>query len=336
MNKKRIISASLIVISFLIPILIKDFYILHVFIMTYIAITAAVGLGLLMSGGMISCTQAGIMAIGAYSSSLLVMKAGLSFWLALPLSGLISTTLGLVVCYPTLRLKGLYFIMVTFAVSEMIRLVIVNWPSFLGGYSGIPMVPKPNPIAIPGLTTIEFTSKIPYYYLILVIMLIALLTIYRLYVSRMGRVLRSLHESDVLAESIGINVMRYKAIAFGIVCFFAGLAGSFLAHYNRLVAPEFFTIWVSIYYLIYAQVGGHATVLGPLLGASFFSILPEFLRGMRQYSPIIFSVLLVLAIFFLPGGLETLPRRLKTYWHTRILGRAPHERAKEDRMHGLS
>lgn len=314
MNKKIVISTSLIIISFIIPLLIKDPYILHVFIMTYIAIIAAVGLGLLMSGGMISCTQAGIMAIGAYSSSLLVMKAKLSFWLALPLSGLVSTFLGLVVCYPTLRLKGLYFIMVTFAVSEMIRLVIVNWTSVLGGHSGIPMVPKPDPIAIPGLPVIEFTSKIPYYYLILIIMLITLFITYRLYVSRMGRILKSIHESDVLAESIGINAMKYKAIAFGIVCFFAGLDGSFFAHYNRLVAPEFFTIWVSIYYLIYAQVGGHATILGPLLGAIFFSILPEFLRGMRQYSPIIFAGLLVVAIFFLPGGLETFPQRLKTYW----------------------
>ena len=317
MNKKLFVFTGFIAILVLIPIFIKDPYILHLLINLLIAVSSAIGLGLLMSGGMISLAQAGIMAIGAYSSALLVMNVGLSFWLALPLSGLITMTIGVLIAYPTLRLKGLYFIMVTFAINEIIRLFAINGPNVLGGHNGIPNVPKPNPITLPGLPTIEFVDKTPYFYLISLILLLNFFFIYRIYNSRLGRTLKTFVEGENLSSSVGINVMKYKAIVFGIVCFFGGVNGSFLAHYSRLVSPDFFTIWVSIYYVIYAQVGGHATILGPILGAIFFSILPEFFRGIAQFSPVVFGGLLILAILFLPGGLETLPKKIVT-WGRRI------------------
>jgi branched-chain amino acid transport system permease protein len=129
--------------------------------------------------------------------------------------------------------------------------------------------------------------------------------------SRLGRIFSSIHESDTLAESIGINVMKYKMIAFGLGCFFAGLSGSFYAHYFNFTSPEFFTIWQSIYCLIFVIVGGVGSVLGPFLGSLFMTLVPEFLRVAKEYEPVVYAIILILIMFLLPGGLVTLPDRLR-------------------------
>lgn len=288
------------------PAFTQDPYILSILITTGIWTTSVWGVRIIMSTGQLTLGHAAYMAVGAYASTLLTMKVGLSFWLAFPLAGLISSFVALLIGYPTLRIKGVYFAIITFAFAEIVRLLIVHWPSLLGGYGGIPDVPPPSPIF-----TISFKSRIPYYYLILAVSLFTFWVMVRIDKSRIGRIFSSIHESDTLAESVGINIMRYKVTAFCIGCFFAGLSGSFYAHYFNFTSPEFFTIWQSVYCLLFVIVGGVGSVWGPLLGSFFMTLVPELLRVARELEPVIYAVILIAVMFLLPGGLVTLPARLR-------------------------
>jgi len=302
MDKRKLIHLTVLMALLVFPALTQDPYLLNLLITTGIWTTSVWGVRLIMTTGQLTLGHAAYMAVGAYASTLLVMKAGLSFWLALPLSGLISAFVALLIGFPTLRIKGVYFAIITFAFAEIIRLIIVHWPSLLGGFGGIPNIPRPEPIFF-----LHFTSRVSYYYLILVISLTTYLVMGRMERSRIGKIFSSIHESDTLAESIGINIMKYKIIAFCIGCFFAGLSGSFYAHYFSFTSPEFFTIWQSIYCLIFVLVGGAGSVLGPPLGSFFLTLVPELLRVAREYEPVVYAVILILIMFLLPGGLITLP-----------------------------
>jgi len=306
MAKVKLGHLIVLIVLLTLPVATRDPYFLNLFITVGIWTTSVWGVRLIMSTGQLTLGHAAYMAVGAYASTLLTMKAGLSFWLAFPLAGMISSLIALLIGYPILRIKGVYFSIITFAFAEIIRLIIVHWPDVLGGYGGIPNIPPPQPIF-----SIRFTSRVPFYYLILAISLSTYLFMVRIEKSRLGRIFSSIHESDTLAESIGINIMKYKMIAFGLGCFFAGLSGSFYAHYFNFTSPEFFTIWQSIYCLIFVIVGGVGSVFGPFLGSLFMTLVPEFLRVAKEYEPVVYAIILILIMFLLPGGLVTLPDRLR-------------------------
>jgi branched-chain amino acid transport system permease protein len=306
MDKRRIFSLVLLIVLGGFPLISQDPYVLNILINCGIWTISVWGVRLIMSTGQLTIGHAAYMAIGAYSSTLLVMKTGLSFWIALPMAGLISSTVALLIGYPTLRIKGVYFAIITFAFAEIIRLLIVNWPSFLGGSGGIPGVPGPSSLGF-----VRFTSRIAFYYLILFLALITHFVMMRLEKSRISKVFSSIHASDSLAESIGINIMKYKMIAFCMGCFLAGISGSFYAHYFNFTSPEFFTVWQSIYCLLFVIVGGVGSVFGAPLGTFFMILVPEFLRGAKEYEPVVYSVILILVMFLLPGGLITLPDRFR-------------------------
>jgi branched-chain amino acid transport system permease protein len=306
MDKVKLGHLIVLIVLLTLPVATRDPYFLNLFITVGIWTTSVWGVRLIMSTGQLTLGHAAYMAVGAYASTLLTMKAGLSFWLAFPLAGMISSLIALLIGYPILRIKGVYFSIITFAFAEIIRLIIVHWPGVLGGYGGIPNIPPPQPIF-----SIRFTSRVPFYYLILAISLATYLFMVRIEKSRLGRIFSSIHESDTLAESIGINVMKYKMIAFCLGCFFAGLSGSFYAHYFNFTSPEFFTIWQSIYCLIFVIVGGVGSVFGPFLGSLFMTLVPEFLRVAKEYEPVVYAIILILIMFLLPGGLVTLPDRLR-------------------------
>jgi branched-chain amino acid transport system permease protein len=306
MDRRKAIYLLVLVGLAAFPAFTQDPYILSILITTGIWTTSVWGVRVIMSTGQLTLGHAAYMAVGAYASTLLTMKVGLSFWLAFPLAGLISSLVALLIGYPTLRVKGVYFAIITFAFAEIVRLLIVHWPSFLGGYGGIPDVPSPSPIL-----GISFKNRIPYYYLILAVSLFTFWVMVRIDKSRIGRVFSSIHESDTLAESIGINILGYKVTAFCIGCFFAGLSGSFYAHYFNFTSPEFFTIWQSVYCLLFVIVGGVGSVWGPLLGSFFMTLVPELLRVARELEPVFYAVILIAVMFLLPGGLVTLPARLR-------------------------
>ena len=306
MVNRNIVLIPLVILLAVLPAFIRDPYILNILITTGIWATSVWGVRLIMTTGQLTLGHTAYMAVGAYASTLLVMKGGLSFWLALPLAGLTAALVALLIGYPTLRIKGVYFSIITFAFAEIIRLIIVNWPGFLGGSGGIPGIPAPTPVF-----SISFTGRIPFYYLILVISGLTYLVMEGIERSRIGKIFSVIHESDTLAESFGINIMKYKMIAFALGCFFAGVSGSVYAHYYNFTSPEFFTIWQSVYCLLFVIVGGIGSVLGPVLGTFFMTLVPEILRQTKEYEPVVYAVILILVMFLLPGGLITLPARIR-------------------------
>lgn len=220
--KKLVLICALTLFLFLVPLFAGGQYQLHVFIMTGIAVLLTSGLRLIFNSGQLSMGQGGIMTLGAYTAALLVTKLGCSTWIALGAAGAASALLALLVGYPFMRLKGIYFALMTVFLAEVIRLIAEQWRSVTGGSLGISNIPAPDAIAIPGLFTIGFASKVSFYYLTLVVVLFALLVFYALERSRVGLTWFSVRESDSLAESVGIDTTSSQVLGFCIGAFFTG------------------------------------------------------------------------------------------------------------------
>ena len=308
---KIVLIPSLIAAGFLFPLITQNPYHLHVLINIFIWCILALGIRIILVAGHLNAAQASFMGIGAYGSALLVMKLGWSFWLAMPAAGLIAAFISALVGYSTFRIKGAYFVMVTFAITEVCRQVWMMWKGLFGGAEGLLGIPRPAPIDLAGIT-ISFTSKVPFYYLALSLFLIAVLIYHRLHISRFGLTLRSFPQAELLAECSGINVIRHKVIAFVVSSFFAGIAGSFAAHYFTYASPWDFVWTNSLYMLLYAVIGGVSTVAGPILGCFVMLGLDELLRPFKQYMPIFLGAVLIFVLLFLPDGLCSIPERMRT------------------------
>jgi branched-chain amino acid transport system permease protein len=243
------------------------------------------------------------MSVGAYTSGLLAKNLGVPFEVSLLAGALLATAVGLVIGYPSLRLRGVYFAMVTVAFVEVIRLIAQLWVPLTRGMSGLSGIPKPS---ILGITLVTKTSQ---YYLALTLMLVILLVLYKLESSRLGFIWKSIGMSENLAQSLGINIAKHKLIAFALGCFFAGVAGAYYAHFIRFLFPPEFGFLMATNILVYNFVGGRGHFAGPIVGAVFLSLLSEPFRG-SPYETIFFSIAMLLTILFLPGGLITLPGKL--------------------------
>jgi branched-chain amino acid transport system permease protein len=303
--------AILIACLVFLPFILHGPYHIHTFILTMMNIILASSLRLINLSGQMSLAHGGMMTIGAYTSTLLVMKLGLSSWVALPLAGLFAAIIACLIGFPFVRLKGIYFSIVTIFFSEMVVLTAQQWQSLTGGSTGIFNILRPNPIVIPGILNITFSSKVDFYYLMLVLMLISLFILYIVENSRIGLTLRGIQQADTLAESVGINTTGFKVLAFSIGSFFAGLVGGFYPHYISAINPDSFGFLFTIYILIYMTVGGDKRFIGPILGAFVLTILPEVLRPLKAFVPFFFAAVLMAVIFFMQEGLVGLPGRLK-------------------------
>ena len=287
---------------FFIPILWPDEFYLNVIISTYLQIILAVSLNMIIKTGKLSIAHAAFMGIGGYTSALAVMRLGLPYLLALPLSGLMGACIAILVGRLLLKLQGVYFVLVTFAFGEVIRLFFVNLVEPFGGPTGIINIPPPKITVFPG-TTFTILSKVSYYYLVLLVMLITLFLIQRIYHSSIGKAMDCTRETEHLAEFTGINTFQQKMFAFAAGGFFAGLAGSLFAHYYRYISPESFTFWESVNLIVINVVGGMGGIAGPILGSIFLVPLPEFLRGFVEYQRVLYGLILILTLWFMPAGM---------------------------------
>jgi len=324
-NTKLIKTAAYIVFIiflFLIPIFTAQGYFMHVLIIIGINIILASSLRLITCTGQFSLAHVGIMAIGGYLSALLATKLNLPFWITFPIAGIAAALLGLIIGYPFVRVKKVYFAMLTLFTSEVIRNVIIEFKDLTGGATGLMHIPPPNPIVFLGLINIDFTSKVSYYYLVLITLLITLIFLYRIEVTRTGAMFRAIQQGDSIPESIGINTTNYKVLALVIGFFFAGIAGSLSAHYYTVLSPSSFTILQSVYILVYVIVGGRKSFSGAILGAFILTVIPEIFRTFKEYQPIIFVAILFLIIFFQPQGLYGLCAKAGSYisriWKRRV------------------
>src|SRR5262249_18694803 len=213
-----------------------------------------------------------------YTSALLAKHYALPFELTLLSGALLATVVGLAVGYPALRLRGVYFAMVTVAFVEVVRLVAAIWVPLTRGNSGLSGIPKPN------LLGITLTPKASQYYLVVGLTVVTLFVLWRLERSRLGLTWKSIGLADHLAQSLGVNIATYKLLAFMVGCFFAGVAGAFYAHFIRFLFPPEFGFLVATNILVYNFVGGRGHFLGPLVRAGLPALLPRPLWR-RAYRP---------------------------------------------------
>ncbi len=301
---------ALAIVLVLVPLFITNSYWLHVFIMAGMAVVLACSLRVIANAGLISMGHGGMMAVGAYSSTLLVTKLGVSSWVALLISGLAAAFLALLVGFPFMRIKGIYFSLVTVFLAEVVRLSIEQWRSVTGGTMGMTGIPVPDAIVIPGVLNADFSSRRQFYYLALILLAVSLAALYALERSKINQIFAGIEQTDFLADSVGINSARFKVLAFCIGCFFAGLVGGFYSQYMGTITPSTFGFVYSVYVLIYVIVGGRKRFIGPIIGAIIFTFLPEIARPLKEFQPFIFAGFLMLTIFFLRDGVVSLPGRV--------------------------
>lgn len=309
-NIKKAIVAVLVLAGLAFPLVASDPYILHIVISIMIWSILALGIRLVMISGHLNVAQASFMGMGAYASGVLALKLGWSFWFCLPAAGVIAAILAVAVGYPTLKIKGAYFVIITIGLTEVCRRIWMMWDSLFGGPQGLLGIPTPNPIRL-GSLVILFDSKVHFFYLALVLFLLTIFVMRRFEVSRAGLILKSLPQADLLAECTGVNIMKYKLVAFTIGAFFAGLAGSFWAHYFTYCSPWDFTLGASFTMLMYAVMGGVGSIAGPILGCAIMLTLDEALRPFKEFMPLVLGTILIVVLMFIPGGFVSIPGKIR-------------------------
>ncbi len=266
----------------------------------------ALSMGLLLGYvGQLNFGQAAFVAIAAYVSSLLRIDLGLSFWLAAPVALVVVMVVAAFIGVITLRLRGPFFVLVTLAFGEIVRIVISNWQDVTRGPIGLRGIAPPE-----GFLGIDFGNKLAFYYLALAVTLVCTLALARVVRSRTGRLLVALREDELLAAFVGIGVMRQKMVGLCISALVAGLGGVLIGPLLTVISPGQFSIFTSVDMVVMVIVGGVGTLAGPLIGAVFLTYVPEVVRFANEYRPVMMGFLLIMVTMFLPGGLMGLMRRL--------------------------
>ena len=288
-----------------------------------IAIIGAIGLNILIGyTGQISIGHAAFLAVGAYSTAILETKAGLPFWLAIPLAAAVTSVIGLVFGVPALRLKGLYLAIATLAAHFITTYGIIHWERMTNGVLGFNVAPA---------TVFGFPldSDARIFYLIFALVVPAVFFAKNLFRTKVGRAFIAIRDRDVAAGVMGVSLFRYKLLAFLISSFYAGVAGGLMAHHSRILFPDAFTLLVAIDYLAMIIIGGMGSILGSILGAVFMTLLPEVLKlgatsatgvypnafGLiASTRDIVFGLAVIFFLMYEPLGLARIWLRIKGYW----------------------
>ncbi|MCL5959046.1 MAG: branched-chain amino acid ABC transporter permease [Chloroflexi bacterium] len=280
-------------------------YYVHLANMVGISMMLTLSLNLIFGyTGQISVGHAGFYAIGAYTTAILLARFQMPFWLAVPASiaaaGLAGAMLGL----PALRLKGYYLAVATLGFAVVVYVVLQQWRPVTGGAMGIIGIPRPR------LLGYEFANESSYYYLVLVATLFTFFVIRNIIASPAGRAMIAIRESEPAAESLGIDVTKYKMVAFIVSSGLAGLAGSLFAPLARFVGPDAFTLIPSVVILEMLVIGGLGSHLGALIGGALMVLLPEFIGFVGGYRVFVYSLCLLFVIVFAPEGLAGMIHQL--------------------------
>ncbi|KKM10071.1 ABC transporter permease [Clostridiales bacterium PH28_bin88] len=301
------------------PFVVTSSYYLHLVIMSYLWAIAVYGLNLILGyTGQTSLGHAGFMGIGAYTTGLLSLKIGMSFWPALLLACLFTSFIGWLAGLVSLRTRGHYFSIFTLCLGVIIYVLINRWDELTGGMNGLIGIRPPDPIPFPVVGQIQFNSLPAMYYLILIFLMLTIFAVGRVVNSLIGRSFLAIKNSEGLAEVTGINVMQTKILSFVLSTFFAGLAGGLYAGYIRFIGPQLADVGTTFEMLLYMFVGGQASIAGPMIGSLIVPVLTETLQALQTYRMTIFGVTLILLIMFFPkglvGGFQALSKKLGPRW----------------------
>ena len=255
---------------------------------------ASLGVWLTFAIGRVNIAQGAFALLGGYVTALLSTLYGVSFWLCLPASALVAALVGAAIGWPLLRLRGIYFAMVTLSLTEAMRLIFLNAPGLGGG--GILNIPRPAGLETP----------LAFYLFAATLLILGYLLVWRLATSRIGWVFRSMRQNEELAMSIGIDVARFRVVAFAICSAMGGIAGGCFASLQQNIYPASYTVSDSINFMLYCFLGGLDFVLGPIVGTFGLVIAFELLRSIQEYQALLYGVLMIVVMLFLPNGVISL------------------------------
>jgi branched-chain amino acid transport system permease protein len=296
--------------SVAIPFVVENSYIVNVCIVIFIFVILSVGLDLVLGYcGQYSFAQGAFYGIGAYTAAILYNNFDLSFWVTMPAGILSAGLFGLLLAIPSLRLAGHFLAITTIAFQTIVYLLLTQWTELTGGQYGLPMRPI-EPLSLFGFEVLRVEGTTSFYFLAFAAMAVAVLIAQRLAGSRLGAEWKAIHDDELLARAIGLNATRNKIVAFVASAALAGAGGVLIAYYLGSVYPTDFSIWTSATVVAMVVVGGRATIIGPIIGAVIFTAMPEVLRATQDYKLIIYGLLMILAITFLPDGAVGGVRRL--------------------------
>ena len=311
-NSKKLLGVALFlaIVFVIIPLLIalsgrKDFY----YTLTSVALLSigSAGVWLTFFIGRINIGQGAYALMGGYVSAILIMKYSFSFWWTLPLAGIFCAFASILIGWPILRLRGVYFAMVTLVLTEVTRLAALAMP-ITGGAKGITSIPLPGPISIVGITLVpDFStmenSRIAFYYLAAFLMTLCFAGMYRLVNSRIGKICQSLQQNEELASSMGVNITYLRIIAYAISSFLGGVSGAVFIAATQSIYPSSFTVTDSVNFMLNCFLGGLGFVVGPMLGTLVLYFGWNLLFETGQYQLLIYSFLMIVVMLVLPNGL---------------------------------
>jgi branched-chain amino acid transport system permease protein len=285
------------------PLITRDSYYLDVATTILMNLILTMSFRLQISTGQINMAHISFMGIGAYTSALLVTRVGLPFWATLWIGALVAAVLAVPIGSVALRVSGPYYFLITFAFSEVVRLFFNNFfEGLFGGPSGLVGIPKPGRVL--GLS---FDSKLALYGLMAVLCVVVVIALVRLDYSRFGLTAGAIRQADLVAETLGVNVFRYKLSAFVLGSFVAGLAGVFFAHFRQVLHSSDFGLEPMVLLVVFTVIGGTGSVWGPVIGTILMTIASELLRELHHYEILVFGTVLILTMLFAPEGLVALP-----------------------------
>ena len=305
-----LITAAVLLVLLAVPPFLKS-YGVFLFSKWLVFVIATMGLNLTIGyAGQKSLGHAAFFGIGAYTVAIL-LKAGISFWLGLPLAMLGCFAIGLALGFPALRVQTIYLAFATLGFNTAIWLVMRNEEWLTGGTFGI------NNVARPGLFGFELGSNIAYYYFVLGIAVIMGALLWKLLSSPWGKAFMALRDNPIRAESLGVNIQGYTLLSFAIGAVYAGVAGALYASLVEFIDPASFTVGESIMMYLMVVVGGAGYFFGPLLGSAVGVLLPEWLRELQAWYLFAFGVSVTMLMLWLPDGLLSIPDRIKARRHAK-------------------
>lgn len=310
-----VVSGTIALAALLLPLLSPKSYLVHIGTLVLLNSIGAMSLNLIFRMGQVSLGHAAFMGVGGYTSALLTTSVGVPWPFAFLAAGAAGAGLALLVGPIILRLTGVYFVLITFTLGEIVQLVFVEWVGLTGGSDGVYQIPPPTPF---------LRGPTASYYLAFTAAFLCWLFCFRLLRSDIGRAINALRESESLAETNGVPVFRVKFIVFIISSALVALQGSLEAHFIHYISPLTYSFGKSLRFAVMNVIGGLTSLAGAIIGALFMIALPELLRGWVEYQWLMFGIALVLVMRFFPGGLyEFIDHALA------VLGQTPIEKSRQ-------
>jgi branched-chain amino acid transport system permease protein len=316
--------APVLVVALLLLPLVTDKYVQYIVNLVLVYVIIGIGLNLLLGyAGQFAFAHAAIMGIGAYTAALLMFRLGVSFWIALPVAGIVGTIIGSLGALPALRMKRVYLALVTLAFAELIQWVLIHWKWLTFGTDGVK-------VAAPTFVGISLKGDHQMFYLLLAMTVLLYVVAKRIVESRIGRSFVAIRENEIVAKCNGINIAWTKGLVFGLSAFYAGIGGALFAVTLGFIVPDSFGMFQLVLHFSIVVIGGLISMYGSVLGAVVLTTLPEVLRGFQSVQELVFGVLLIVFVIFAPAGLAGFGKR-KGLFPQEILSRNWHKLARDQR-----